>query len=238
MLGTAPWVPLLTSIQAAQAYPRGYRGDRILSPLLTTVFQLLVVVGIIAVVLWLTLRERPRIEDTLAHWHVTIPGLQVMPERFYALLNFEVDRPANGPSVDIKTVDLFEGTGMAYYNRPYLRIRHHKLACYVFAAPLGKSSFFVSSWLVFRRPTLGRVVAHLPIIGWLTSGIARLFGSETFFTYDSALHFHEMTHAALLRTIDKLTSIENVAALPQDVRKPVMRELYAQPTVPQLPSAL
>jgi hypothetical protein len=232
MLSIVAWTRLLSFIQASQ---RDYRADRLLSPWLTTALQLLLVVGILVFIIYLVLAERPRVEDTLGHWHATIPGLKVMPARFYETLTNEVDRPASGPPVDIKTVNLSEGS---VYFRPYLQIRHQKLAYYVFAAPLGKSSFFVSSWLVIRRPTLGRIIAHLPIISWLFSGIARLFGGFTFFTYDAALHFHETTHAALLRTIDKLTSIENVAALPPEIRRPVMRELYAPPAAPQLPLGL
>lgn len=210
------------------SYRRGF-GLPSLSGIL---FYILVFVAVLALITVAAL-ERPRVSDTLAHWHVTIPGLHLKPQDFYSAVISETEKPKEGRPIDIETVELSEGAGIVYY-RPYLRIRHINIACYIYAAPLG-NSFFISSWLVIRRSLLKRLLPRLPIIGWLFSGVARLFETETFFTYDSALHFHEMTHAALLRSVDKLTSKASLPALAPELKKPVMRELYAPASPLQLP---
>lgn len=218
---------LLLAMLQGEAVRRGF----LPASTLLQILLVMVAIGFIVVTLY---RERPNIEDTIVHWHVTIPGLQLTPDHFYAAVKTEIEPPTKGASITIQTVHLSEKNAIGYY-RPYLQIRHLELAYYIFAAPLGKESFFVSSWLVVRRPLLATVLPRLPIIGWLIFSLAKLFESYTFYTYDSALHFHETIHAALLRSIDKFTSIQQAASLLPEVRKPIMRELYSRPMAPLLP---
>jgi hypothetical protein len=221
------WVLLLAVIQ------RGFFGSLYWPTIFRLLFYVFIFVALLALIVSVSLGERPRISDTLAHWHVTIPQLRLSPESFYEELSKHIDQPTKGIPLSVRTIHLSEGSFIAYH-RPYLRVRQVKLDYYVFAAPLGKS-LFISSWLVIRRPFLSRILPHLPLIGWFMSGIGRLFESDTFFTYDSALYFLEMTHTGLLQTIDKLTQAGNLESLPLEIRKPVMRELYAKPAAPQLP---
>ncbi len=185
-------------------------------------------------VVWIlrqTVGDRPKVEDSLAHWHATIPGLVIPPERFYKLL-IEALTKLNIPGARVGQVTLFEST-FGGYARPYVCVRRSKLVYYIFAAPLGES-FFVSSWLLARRsPTLA-VLARLPVLGWLFVGLAKLYDPRTMYIYDSALHFNESVHATVLAAVDTLTSKENAPPLAPEARKPVMRELYARPQAPQL----
>ena len=74
----------------------------------------------------------------------------------------------------------------------------------------------------------------MPLIGPLFGRFLHLMEAPTLYSYDSALHFQETIHLAVLQIVDKLTSAENVAPLEPEARTPIMRELYARPTAPKL----
>lgn len=199
--------------------------------LLRHILELLSILAAIGFVYYAVVRDRPLLEDTVAHWHATIPGLTASPERFYETLSTAIKK-MQLPDMVVAKSNLHEGHQVTY-TRPYLRVRRARLDYYIFAARIGES-FFVSSWLLRPRSIVMRVLIGLPLIGWLFRGFYRFIYTDTFYTYDSALHFNELIHSIVLTTVDALTSVERVPALPPEDRKPIMRELYARPQAPQL----
>jgi hypothetical protein len=192
---------------------------------------LLLVMGNVLVLIVSTLSERLLMEDAISHWHATIPGLILSTEPFYKGLR-EAVRRQNIKGVEMKVVELPEGNGMGFA-RPYLRVKRGDLAYYIFAASLGES-LYVSSWLLAPRSRWGIFFSSLPLVGWVFAKIIAFASTPTFYSYDSALHFQETMHVTLLKVMDELTSSVNVAPLPSEARKPMMRELYGQPKAPQL----
>jgi hypothetical protein len=187
--------------------------------------------ALLFLVVYVITTGRPRVEDSLVHWHATVPGLRVSPERFYDVLCSALKRQGI-PGAVVGREDIYEGHALTF-KRPYIRVRRSPLVYYVFGAPLG-DSFFISSWLLTPRSTFGRALMSMPLLGWMFRGIIKLIEVETFYTYDSALHFSETVHKTLLDVVDTLTSVENVKPLAADERKPVMRELYSRPKAPQM----
>ena len=202
-----------------------------LSTILQVLLLVLLAVGIPVLILSLVLAGRPLVEDSVAHWHATIPGLKIPKDRFLEALSLAIRR-YKIPGASVSRVQFLETT-IASPTREYLRIRQRNLSFYVFAASLGES-FFVSSWLVPERSVIARVLLSVPLIGPLFSRLIRLFQAETFFAHDSTLLFLEIVHQSVLNVVDTLTSTENVGPLPEEQRKPIMHELYSRPQSPKL----
>jgi hypothetical protein len=187
--------------------------------------------GFAMAITWFQAANQPLVEDSLAHWHATVPGLTIPSKRFYDALDKAVGRQKL-PGVFVGMVEMQEG-GVISWKRTYLSVRRQQLTYYVFAAPIGES-FFISAWLIHRRSALARMILSLPLIGFLFARAIQLMEADTFYAYDSALHFLEIAHSSLLSVVDSLTSTENVEPLPPESRKPIMRELYSRPQAPRL----
>lgn len=192
---------------------------------------LLALLVIIPSILYVLSPDQPKVEDSLAHWHVTIPGLTIPQDRFYAFLSERVDR-LKLEGVKIERYRVYE-EHLASFTRPYLRVRRGNLRYFVFAAPFGES-FFVSSWLLYQRRTFLRFLLHVPVLGWLVGGLVRLLSADTLYQYDSALHFHEILHHTTLEVVEVLISMEDAPPLATEAKKPILREVYGY-TRPQAP---
>lgn len=194
---------------------------------------LLALLATITLILYVISLDQPKVEDSLAHWHVTIPGLTVSHDRFYAFLTERVDR-LKLEGVQIEQYSVYEGH-VATFTRPYFRVRRGNLRYFVFAAPLGES-FFVSSWLIYQRATFLRVLLGVPVLGWLVGGLVRLLSADTLYQYDAALHFLEILHHTTVDVVDVLVSKENAPPLSAEAKKPILRDVYAsaRPQAPKL----
>jgi hypothetical protein len=157
--------------------------------------------------------------------------LKLSGEGFLEAFSLAVRRQ-NIPGVSISRVELFEGSIISS-KRLYLRVRLGALSYYVFGASLGEA-FFISSWLIWRRSLSARVLLCIPLIGPIFSRLVRMLEADTFYAHDSALHFMELVHFSLMGVVDTLTNTENIQPLPEEQRKPVLRELYSRPQAPQL----
>lgn len=158
---------------------------------------------------------KPLLEDTVSHWHNTLHGVSIDPSEFYD----HVAQLIHGweiPGVDCSRVSLREG-GVVSWRRQYLRVFRHGLIYDICVYPFG-GGVFVSSWL--RTPT--SFIHRIPILSWLTRAIY----PKTYFSVDSAICFQEITHAAVLAVLDEYTKTEGARPIPDEERKPVMRELY------------
>jgi hypothetical protein len=179
-----------------------------LDALLRYVFEhLLILLGFViaaGVIYYGILKDSPSVDESIAHWHATIPQLTVGPTRFYDLLVSAIDR-LKQPGLVVGCANLRESHALSY-TRPFVRVRRGRMEYYVFAARIGES-FFISSWLLVRQGVLMRVLVALPLVGWMFRNFYRFIYTETFFTYDSALHFHELMHHTLLIAVDTLTSV-------------------------------
>jgi hypothetical protein len=202
-------------------------GVSLLKIFLAVIFMVFLVVFAVAI----DQATRPLVEDSLAHWHATLPGVKVPTDRFLDTLSYAITG-RRIPDVDIETIELFEG-GPISSKRPYLRVRRGHHSYYVFGASLGES-FFISSWLIRRRSAFARVMLSTPLLGSFFARVLRLVEAETFYVYDSAIHFMEMAHLSLLQVVDAMTDTAATPRLPEEQRKPIMRELYARPQAPQL----
>ena len=58
------------------------------------------------------------------------------------------------------------------------------------------------------------------------AAFVRKLTPKTYFTVDAAICFQEVAHAAVLGVLDEYTKTEGKAPIPDEARKPVMRELY------------
>lgn len=171
------------------------------------------------------------VQDSLSHWHTTIPDTRLSSEDFYKSVESAVAQ-RQIPGVKVYRTEFYE-THRLSYARPYLCIDRRDLRYYVFAAPMG-SSFFVSSWLIADPRRFARLLSRLPVVGWLVGSAIKMSDAPTFYAYDSSLFSQEILHVTLLSVIDEATTAMGAAPLPETVRQPVMRELYTQPAAPQL----
>jgi hypothetical protein len=158
---------------------------------------------------------KPLLEDTISHWHSTVRGLSIDPANFYKKVEALI-RDWELPGAEFRRVGLREG-GVISWRRTYLRVSRHGLIYDICLYPFG-GGVFVSSWL--REPT--SFLHKIPLLG----RVFRALSPKTYFLVDSAICFQEVAHAAVLAVLDEYTSTEGVRPIPNEERKPVMRELY------------
>jgi hypothetical protein len=180
-----------------------------------TLLGLLLFLGVL--VLWLDFARfgKPLLDDTVSHWHNTVQGVSINPAEFYNRIKQQI-QDWDLPGVDFTNVVLHEG-GLISWRRQYLRVYRRGLIYDICLYPFG-GGVFVSSWL--REPT--SILHKIPLLGRLF----RALTPRTYYSVDSAICFQEITHAAVLAVLDEYTKTEGVQPIPDDQRKPVMRELY------------
>jgi len=149
----------------------------------------------------------------VSHWSQLIDGMEYSSREFYAALkvNLEARRM---PGISMSEVEISEGAALVSAKRLYLRLKRGDVHFDICAAPYGRG-FFFSSWLV-APPSVLRLS---PVIGWVIA----LFSQPTYFRMDTAGMFRAAAHAAVMETIDGITSAKGIRALSESERKPMMR---------------
>jgi len=162
--------------------------------------------------------------EIISHWSTLIENFQASPQQFYAAVTNAVQK-RQMPNAKISRITLKEGHLLSA-KREYL-----KISCgqdFYFAicgAPYG-TGFFVSWWLL--EPPAGCLAALFSGFP-LLSGLARMLVKPwTYYRLDTAAMFRTAAHQAVLEVVDSITSTQNVKALPEAERKPMMREFFLQ----------
>jgi hypothetical protein len=162
--------------------------------------------------------------EVISHWSTLIENFQTSPQEFYAQVTQALEK-RQMPNAKIDRISFFE-SHLLSANREYLRISCKRDFYFaICGAPFG-TGFFVSWWLL-EPPDgcLASLFAPFPVL----SVIARAFITPwTYFRVDTATMFQTATHQAVLEVIDAITSAQNIKALPEAERKPVMKEFFAQ----------
>ncbi len=185
---------------------------------------------LVAAVVWMIVRStRPLVENTEGHWHKTVPGLLISTTDLYDLVEQKLEE-WKVPGLQIKRVEVQEGWTFSE-RRLYLRLYHEPLVFDIFASPFGGGTF-VSSWLWRNPPLIYNVLSGTPFVG---PRLARWVFPLTYYALDTAALFQEITHNALLTTLDELTAEGGLPAIPEGERKPVMGDLYKFTIRPKAP---
>lgn len=162
--------------------------------------------------------------EVISHWNTLIEDFHTSPRQFYAEVTKAIQK-RQMPNAKIDRISWKEGHLLSA-KREYLRISCGKDFYFaVCGAPFG-TGFFVSWWLL-QPPDgcLASLFAPFPVL----SAIARaLVKPWTYYRIDTATMFQTVTHRAVLEVIDSITSSQNIKALPETERKPIMREFFLQ----------
>ena len=84
-------------------------------------------------------------------------------------------------------------------------------------------------WSLFRQAVMvgGELLddrlAEMPVIGPIYESI---FRPDTYFRRDTAEMFRQLTHNAVMQSIDEMTAEKGIRGLTEEERKPVVRNLY------------
>lgn len=84
-------------------------------------------------------------------------------------------------------------------------------------------------WSLFRQAVMvgGELLddrlAEMPVIGPIYES---LFRPDTYFRRDTAEMFRQLTHNAVMQSIDEMTAEKGIRGLTEEERKPVVRNLY------------
>jgi hypothetical protein len=164
--------------------------------------------------------------EFLGRWHTTFQNFEMSSGEFYA--NFEECLAKSRiPNLRV-TRTLWRERGFMSSQRIYLRVKRHDLYFEVCASPFGTSFFF--SWWFFRKITIVEKLLSFPF-GWLiffpiTLPWAMLFGTNTFYSYDTAEVFEEIVHGCVQQVIDTMTTEKGLRALTEAERKPMLSRFF------------
>jgi hypothetical protein len=161
--------------------------------------------------------------EVISQWNTLIENFQTSPQAFYA----EVTRALNKRQMPNAKIDRisFKESHLLSAKREYLRIScKNDFYFAICGAPFG-TGFFVSWWLLEPpQGCLASLFAPFPVL----SAIARAMVKPwTYYRIDTATMFRTATHQAVLEVVDSITSSQNLKALPEAERKPVLREFFA-----------
>lgn len=160
--------------------------------------------------------------EVLSHWSTLIENFQISSQSFYGFLTSSLEK-RQMPNARIDRIT-YKESHLLSAKREYLRISCKEDFYFVVCgAPFG-TGFFVSWWLL--EPPDGCLVtmfSRFPVL----SAIARAMVKPwTYYRMDTATMFRTATHQAVLEVVDAITSTQNLLALPEADRKPVMREFF------------
>lgn len=167
--------------------------------------------------------DKQAVDDALSHWYQSLEGVNCTPREFYGRVTERLESEQI-PGLTSKVVSWHEG-GVQTDKRDYLRVRRGDYIFDLCAAPIG-TSFFVSSWLSNSREGLLETLAPAPVIGWPFRLLLRFFYPVTYYRVDSAAMFHELVQNAVLAEIDQMTTLAGSRPIPDQLRRPVLRDLY------------
>lgn len=160
--------------------------------------------------------------SVLSHWNNRVEGLNNSSQDFYHAVEENLTQE-HLQKVSMERVNLHEG-GILSAKREYLQVRRGEHVFHICAAPFG-SGFFVSWWLGHVERGFWALIAKIPLIGgWLID----LFKPATYYNVDTALMFQSVTHGAVLSAIDHLTDVQGLRRVPDDERKPIIRDFFGQ----------
>lgn len=160
--------------------------------------------------------------EFLGRWHVSIQNFEVTSGEFYSLFEESLAKSVIPKATIVRTE--WRERGLLSSKRYYLRVSRYDLYFEVCAAPLGTAFFF--SWWFFRRISLTEKLLKIPLMWIPLLPLIVLFGTNTFYTYDTAIVFQELVHAATQEAIDKLTKEKGAKALTDEERKPVLSRFF------------
>lgn len=166
----------------------------------------------------------PSLSNAISHWYCTLNGMHPTATEFYDSVEENIRQRQMD---DVKTSRvLWREGGILSSKRLYLRIHRKEHVYDICGAPFG-NAFFVSTWLC-RPPSVWiEMLLSIPGIAFVTSLCLRLFKPATYYQMDTAMMFLGATHAAVLESVDKFTSIAGAQPLSEFERKPILRDSYA-----------
>jgi hypothetical protein len=160
--------------------------------------------------------------EVISHWNTLLEDFNTSPMEFYNLVTEAVEK-RKIPSAKTGSVQWHE-SHLLSAKRQYLTISSsHDFYFAICAAPFG-TGFFVSWWLL--QPPDGCLIEMLrliPFFGPLAEALGRPW---TYYRIDTASMFQTATHTAVLDVIDAITAEKGLKGLPENERKPVMREFF------------
>lgn len=185
---------------------------------------------LVAAVVWMYVRStRPLVENTEGHWHKTVPGLLISTTDLYDLIEKKLSE-WQVPDLRFERVAVQEGWALSD-KRLYFRVRRAPLAFDIFAAPFGGGTF-ISTWL-WRDPSI--IYTIFSVIPFVGLRIVKWLDPVTYYALDTAALFQEITHNAVLETLDELVVENGLRPIPEGERKPVMGDLYKFTIGPKAP---
>ncbi len=153
--------------------------------------------------------------EVISNWSTLIENFQTSPQQFYEALTKAIEK-RQMPGATISRMDMKEG-GLFSASREYLRISCKKDFYFaICGAPFG-SGFFVSWWLL--EPPAGCLAQIFPLL-------AAVSKPWTYYRIDTATMFRTATHQAVLEVVDEIMEQNNIKALPEAERKPVLKEFF------------
>lgn len=157
--------------------------------------------------------------EVISRWSTLIEGFQASPQVFYQSVQNAIEK-RQIPDAKIERIQMKEG-GIFSAKREYLGVSCKKDFYFaICGAPFG-TGFFVSWWLL--DPPDG----FLSSVFSTTAAIAKAFVKPwTYYRVDAATMFQTATHTAVLEVLDSMISSQNLKALPETERKPIMREFF------------
>lgn len=162
--------------------------------------------------------------EVISSWSTLIENFQASPQDFYAEVTKAILK-RRMPNASIDRIS-FKESHLLSAKREYLRIRcKNDFYFAICGAPFG-TGFFVSWWLLEPpQGCLATMFSGFPVL----SAIARAMVKPwTYYRIDTATMFRTATHQAVMEVVDQITSAENIRALPEADRKPVLREFFPQ----------
>ncbi len=151
----------------------------------------------------------------LSNWHRTFDGLSLSTQQFYAAVEGAI-RTKGVPDAKLARVEMKEG-GMFSGKREYLCVKRGDLTLYICGAQFG-SGFFVSSRLLAEGSLLDGILGD-GLVKWVVK-------PDTFYKADSTQMYLSLMHGALTETIDSFTSAQHLPKMPDEERRPIMRDFY------------
>lgn len=111
-------------------------------------------------------------DSVISHWYTLIENLQASPLAFYQSVEGALQR-RQIPDTQNSRVD-YKESGLLSARREYLHVTREKLVFDICGAPFG-TGFFVSSWLVEKRPSLAvifKVVALVAMLALVSASVS------------------------------------------------------------------
>jgi len=162
--------------------------------------------------------------EVISSWSTLIENFQASPQQFYAEVTKALEK-RQMPSARIDRIS-FKESHLLSAKREYLRIScKNDFYFAICGAPFG-TGFFVSWWLLEPpQGCLASLFAPFPVLSMIARAMVKPW---TYYRIDTATMFRTATHQAVLEVVDQITAAQNIRALPEGERKPVMREFFPQ----------